>query len=301
MGVQSCSLRRGLTAALGYMIKRIVTSILCGVGLSSPAGAAALSPERFTTEVVGALHQALPDHTVTVTEPLRLKLRSPTGKEATAFLDNAYNDYVRDPSARADIVDRYVASLLETTSDADDLDPERIIPVIKDRAWLEEMRRAGTDEGSGAIAEQVTEDFNGDLVIVYAEDSPTSTRYFSPEDLEKIGLSQKALRSLAVNNLRRILPPVETHSGSLVSMLTAGGDYVASLLLIDDIWNPERLAVEGEIVVAVPSRDIILFTGSRNEQGLRKLQELARKTVSENSYSLTDQIFVYRDGRFQRF
>lgn len=281
-------------------MKRIFTSLLCAVGLSAFAGQA-ISPERFTDEFVAALSKALPSHTIVVTEPLRLKLQTSDGKESFAFLDNAYNQYLSDPSEKAVIIDRYLASAVETASKSEGLNPQRIIPVIKDAAWIEEMKRAGKNGGLEEPPRQIVDDFNGDLVIVYAEDTPTNTSYFSLDKLKDTGIDRKELRDLAISNLRKLLPPVETHSGELVSMLTAGGDYVASLLLFDELWRDGKLAVDGEIVVAVPSRDVILFTGSNNKEGLKKLQELASRAVAEGSYTLTNQLFVYRNGKFQRF
>ena len=134
-----------------------------------------------------------------------------------------------------------------------DTDKGLLVPVIKDAAWPQEMRRS---VGEGA-AEQVVEDFNGDLVIVYAEDTPSNTRYFSPGDLEDAGIERSGLRTLAVANLRQLLPPVDVHNGPLVSMLTAGGDYVASLLLMEELSSGEKLSVDGDIVNAVPTRDVV--------------------------------------------
>ncbi len=243
-------------------------------------------------------HQALPAIAVTVTAPLRLTLKDQGGKEWGAFLDNAYNEYLQDTSAQEEVIRRYAASLAATSAAGEgSLNPQHIVPVIKDAAWPQEMRRS---VGEGA-AEQVVEDFNGDLVIVYAEDTPSNTRYFSPGDLEDAGIERSGLRTLAVANLRQLLPPVDVHNGPLVSMLTAGGDYVASLLLMEELWSGEKLSVDGDIVIAVPTRDVVLFTGSRNADGVAKLRDMARKAVTEGTYALTDRLFVYRDGRFQRF
>lgn len=283
------------------MIKRTLTSLLCALGISSFATQAQDSPKRFTTEFVAVLSKALPSHSVVVMEPLRLKIQAENGKESFAFLDNAYNEYLSYPSEKTAIIDRFLNSVIETATKSEELSPQRIVPVIKDSAWLEEMKLAGINNGLEKAPEQVVDDFNDDLVIVYAEDTPTNTNYFSPNNLKDAGIDRKELRALAVSNLRRILPPVETHSGELLSMLTAGGDYVASLLLIDEIWSDGKLTVDGEIVVAVPSRDVILFTGSRNKAGIKKLQEVASKAVAENAYSLTDQLFFYRGGKFVRF
>jgi uncharacterized protein YtpQ (UPF0354 family) len=51
-------------------------------------------------------------------------------------------------------------------------------------------------------------------------------------------------------------------------MITAGGDYEASLLLFDDIWSGGQIKVEGDIVVAVPAKNVLLITGSQNRKGL---------------------------------
>jgi uncharacterized protein YtpQ (UPF0354 family) len=163
------------------------------------------------------------------------------------------------------------------------------------------MKRTAKARGAGAAAEQVIEELNEDLVIVYAEDTPQNIRYFGPDDLQKADVQKDKLRALAVENLRRILPPPHAVNGPLVSMLTAGSDYVPSLLLLDEIWNADKLGVEGEIVIAIPTRDVLLFTGSNNKEGVKKLRELAKKTAADGPYSLTDRLFVYRGGKFERF
>ena len=76
---------------------------------------------------------------------------------------------------------------------------------------------------------------------------------------------------------------------------------MASLLLLDDIWSGGKLKLSGEIVIAIPTRDVLLVTGSDNKDGVKKLRELAKKTAADGPYSLTDRLFVYRGGKFERF
>lgn len=266
---------------------------------SSPQEAA-VSPEHFTAEFMVVLQALFSDYSVTPVDSLHLKLAGPDGKESAVFLDNAYHEYVQDPAAKTGIIARFVASISEIAGEAVPPDPQCIVPVIKDRSWLEEVQRAIANNGSDKKAQQVVEDFNEDLIIVYAEDTPKSVRYLSSQHLEEAGIPREELRELAVANLRKILPPVEMHQGPLVSILS-GGDYGASLLLINELWNEGKLEVDGDIVIAIPARDTLLFTGSWNTEGLKKLQEAASKTVAESSYALTDRLFVYRGGRFQRF
>ena len=84
-------------------------------------------------------------------------------------------------------------------------------------------------------------------------------------------------------------------------MITAGGDYEASLLLFEDLWKEQKMKVEGEYVVAVPSRDMLLITGTKNSEGVAKLKKLAAKIVSEAPYRLTSDLFVYRAGKFEKY
>ena len=89
-------------------------------------------------------------------------------------------------------------------------------------------------------------------------------------------------------------------------MLVADGSYEASLLLFDeiwtgDIWHDSGLPLSGDPVIAVPARDVLLVTGSRDERGLATLRRIAAEIVASEPYRLTDRLFIYREGRFRAF
>jgi uncharacterized protein YtpQ (UPF0354 family) len=85
-----------------------------------------------------------------------------------------------------------------------------------------------------------------------------------------------------------------------VRLISAGGNYESSLLLLDDIWSSGQIAVDGAIVVAVPANDALFVTGSNNHIGIRRMREIARKIV-DGPYGLTQSLFVYRGGKFELF
>ena len=171
----------------------------------------------------------------------------------------------------------------------------------KDRPWLEETRKAMMDRGAKQIAETVHEDLNSDLLILYAEDSPKNIRYFSPKDLEKARIDRKELRSLACENLKRLLPKIERSGANGLFMLTAGGDYEASLLLFDSIWSNMKKEVRGDVVVAIPSRDLLIVTGSEDSQGIEKMKQIVQKASAEGSYRLTTKLFVFHGTKLDEF
>jgi len=265
------------------------------------AALAALSKEAFTQEFATVLRAAVPGHKVDIVEPLHLRITHPDGTDSTAYLDNAFKEYQSDPDARQELIERRVAAWVESIdSDGVPLDPKNIVPIIKDRERVAEAQAMSKARGLDPDESQVTEDYNDELVIVYAEDTPRNVRYFTSKDLAKAGVERSKLRALAIANLRRVLPKIEAHQGEVYSMYTADGNYEASLLLFDDLWDGD-IRVDGDIVVAIPTRDVLLITGSKNAEGIARLREVADELTAEGTYTISPALFVYRKGKFRRF
>lgn len=83
-------------------------------------------------------------------------------------------------------------------------------------------------------------------------------------------------------------------------MVTSHAEYGASLILVDSIWSGDQVKVNGDIVVAVPAKDVVLVTGSRDRKNLAAMRQLAGD-LAKGSYGLLDTLFVYRKGRFVKF
>ncbi len=285
-----------------WLLIALAAIVLCVFGVVRLRAREPLSRAEFTREFAKRLGSALPGSTVDIKAEGELRVTNAKGKESTMFLDNAYADYVRDPKTLSAVIQKYGAGLAEFPGSEAALDRSRIVPIIKDRKWLAEMRESLQARGAEQPPENVFDDLNEELVVVYAEDNPKSIRYLTPKNLQDTGVAREELRGLAVENLQRLLPRIEVLPGPLVSMVKADGNYEASLLLFDGIWSSGsgQIRVDGDFVVAIPTRDLLLVTGSRNPAGIAKLRELAGRAVRESSYHLTDQLFVCRNGSFTR-
>jgi uncharacterized protein YtpQ (UPF0354 family) len=266
--------------------------------LSASCASQTLSPSQFTTKFLETLVSASPSTKASISAALEVQVESDRGENQTVFLDNAYKSYLQDPKSLDDILQRHLSSVLESLANKSQIDRTRIVPVVKDRNWLKDISRTLQDRGSKQPLENVFEDYNDELVIFYVQDSPKNIRYLTSADVKALGLSQPDLRPLAVENLKRLLPPIEIHKGPQVSMITAGGDYEASLLTFSDLWKSSQIEVSGDIVVAIPARDLLLVTGSKTPGGIPRLRTLASKAYGESAYRLTDALFVFRNGRF---
>lgn len=219
---------------------------------------------------------------------------SATGQTTSTDLRNAYEVYLRNPEDLDNVIRRYVGVLAEAVRLGDTkavIDRSRIVPVLKSNRWVEGVRKSQ----NGTAPELLAEPFNSELTIVYAEDRPQSVRFLTTRD--DVGDRTK-LRDAALANLQRVLPKIEMEAGANGNYLIhAGGSYEASLLLVDGLWSSGQIKVDGDIVAAVPARDVLLITGSRNRASVARLRELATK-LATGPYALTPALFVYRDGKF---
>ncbi len=260
-----------------------------------------MTPAEFTEEVARRVRAAAPEADVRIAGELEFGINATADGGNRAFLDNAYQMYLgASERDRDDLIDRFVRSFAEATKGLE-RSRDAIIPIVKDRGWLEEIRESMRRMGNDKVQDNLYEDLNDDLVVVYAIDTPSNIAYLDPDELEGLGVQHDELRALAVRNLRGLLPGIEVHRGELVNMVTADGNYEASLLLFADLWERERDRLRGEPVAAVPARDLLLFVDSANADAIAQLRQLAAKMRAEASYALSDRLFVLREGQWQPF
>jgi uncharacterized protein YtpQ (UPF0354 family) len=277
--------------------------LLLSVVCSSCSKSDVLAPGPFSKEFAAALQTASPGLKVELVQDLQLKITTVDGKDFTFFLDNAYGLYNQDPKSKDAVIRKYVESGLDTFTHpaTDTVDRARIVPVLKDRGWLQEIRWAVADRSDQKMPENVYEDFTDDLIIVYAEDSPKNIRYLTPTNLVTLQLERKELRALACENLKRVIPAVQREENDGFCQLSVGGDYDISLLLLDSVWDQIKPDIKGDIVVALPARDSLLVSGSENGRGIANVKELVKKIYGESPYHLSSKLLVRRNGKFEEF
>ncbi|MPZ37999.1 MAG: DUF1444 family protein [Rhizobiales bacterium] len=281
-------------------MRGLVYALVVIAGLNAAAVRAdALSPSAFTAQFARALQAAMPSVQVSVVRDLQLDIKRADGTAATVNLANNYRDYSTDPKWFDDVIKAYATALAKppAVKHAAKLDSTRIVPVIKDRAWLAELQ--GHYKKLASSQQPVFDEFNRELVVVYAEDTAGTTRYLSSS--ESLGVERGKLRALAIDNVMRLMPRIEMRQGEDgLAMMTSHADYGASLLLVDGIWSGGQIKVDGDIVVAVPAKDVILITGSRDRKGLKAMRTAAHN-LAKGGYGLIDTLFVYRKRRFVKF
>lgn len=145
----------------------------------------------------------------------------------------------------------------------------------------------------------------GDLRVFYAFDLPGYFEYVSEHDRERLQLDPGSLRELSVRNLvkRRSKPEILQPSGAAV-MLRLDGDLEASLLLHDSLWRRLARSNTGETIVAVPSRDVVVVSGTGVTGGVETLRHAVERSwehSSDRKLLLTRSLLVRRNNHWEVF
>ncbi len=215
---------------------------------------------------VRLMEERLPGGKVEFVEEEAVRITWPGGEESTFFLGNLWSEYSREPEARVEVVERYLESVLGRDRE-EEVGVRDVVALVKNEDYV---RQLGEDGG------EVTDHLVGDLWVVYAVDRPQSIVSISVEQRERLALNKAAMRRVARVNLRRLLARVERHGDGEWFLLTTQPEtasYVSSLLLLEGIWEVLAAEVAGDLVVGVPSRDVVLVTGSRSAKGLVAVRE----------------------------
>lgn len=120
-----------------------------------------------------------------------------------------------------------------------------------------------------------------DLLIFYAFDVGSHYEIVSHGDLERLAVTADELHERALLNLRELKLEVRAHKGDRIMMLTAGGNYEATLVLLPEIWESVSTMVSGQIVASVPARDVLYFTGDAERENLADMRRWTSKAIEQ--------------------
>ncbi len=212
------------------------------------------------------------------------------------FLDNLWAECQQSPEDRAEIVERYVRVL----APADILQQKvevalgNIVALVRDEVYRDYISQDDRD--------LITRHLMGDLWVVYALDFPESTDILQKEIALTLRLDAEALLRIGRENVGRILGPIEfSPYGECFTLECEMVCYASSSLLLNYVWEKAGKLVSGDLVIVVPARDTLLFTGSENAQGLRELREQARYVTTNGHHVVSDTLLRRVGGEWKVF
>ena len=196
----------------------------------------------------------------------------------TLFLGNFFDEYLAlAPEERNEVFTQLVRMrdrpmLPKTFAEA----RPNLLPVVRGRTFFEQLRmvmKGGADKPVPISWKPVGPFLGAGLAF----DGPDTLQYLGPEELGRWGISFDEAFTVALENLRQ-------RSTEGLEQLAPGtceapweDNYATSRLLLDEVVR--RCRVRGEPVVVAPHRDVLLITGSEDEDGQRRVAEKSLRAV----------------------
>ncbi|WP_433886871.1 hypothetical protein [Pseudomonas vranovensis] len=219
-------------------------------------------------------------------------------------LHNAYRDYLNaDKGRKTEVLNSYLRGLIDSRNStaAQPLEQVRPLlrPVIRNLAMLEEIRlHQVRNHGWDSPCPMAWQPFCEDCVTLLAIDYPDTTSTQTAGPPQDWGISLEQALAIALDNLRDASPDAfEAILPGLYQGAWKDG-YDTSRVLLPDVL--QRLALKGQPVFMMPSRDVLMVTGDKDADNLRQMVELSFHAL-EHGRAQSSQIYTYHDRRIVPF
>jgi uncharacterized protein YtpQ (UPF0354 family) len=170
-----------------------------------------------------------------------------------------------------------------------------IVPVLKARIPVDLQLEFPLPPDDAPIREPLV----GDVYVSYVLDFTERYEYVTPRRRTELGLSAAALRDRATANLRgrRADLTLDWASDVKAVTITVGSGLESGLSLDDDLMEKLTQDVDGDLVVAVPARDVLVASGTGHQDGLAELRRTVDRVWATGGERLvTKDLLVRRRG-----
>ena len=252
-----------------------------------------LTENEFSIEFAKRLIEKVEGLKIYSIKGLEIQTEFENSNDYKHFLDNCYSEYQREPESIEEVFEKYLNSSDSLYKPKGTISISDILPVIKDERFIQSILEINPNFEKNHTYEK----YNSELYIFYVEDTESNINYLTQEDFEKLNIEKSELKKIAVENLSNSVE-IEKHGENGYYMLLADGNYESSLILLD-IWYEENFKVNGEIVVGIPSRDLLLITGKNDMENIAKLNKVIVETNQNGDHLVSKKMFEYRNGKFE--
>lgn len=148
--------------------------------------------------------------------------------------------------------------------------------------------------------------FVGGLAVAYSPGPPYGERLVTQDELYTSGLLRSDVRHAAAERLYDALDQVSIHGQPPALMLSfddpSFDGLPSSVLLAHSFWEELADSVPGELVVGVPARDVVIFTGAGSRSGLQRVRRAVDRLFFAGSQTLLiRELLVRRRRRWEVF
>ncbi|MDT8859356.1 DUF1444 domain-containing protein [Alkalihalobacillus sp. MEB130] len=215
-------------------------------------------------------------------------------KGVTLSLKPLLAKWERKEFGSIDEVVRYVEVGLEAMKNKPSLtgNEKRIFPVIRSTSFPTKSK-----EGEALLYDEHT----AETRVYYVVDQGESYTLILESMLEGTSFSKAKIREVAMFNVRSLPQPLkeDTVAGNRFFFLRAKDGFDASRILDQSLLEKMEKQATGQLAVAVPHQDVLIFADIVNERGYDVLAQLALQFFGEGRVPVTALPFLYENGELE--
>lgn len=169
---------------------------------------------------------------------------------------------------------------------------KQIFPVLRSPSFPTETK---------AGKKLVYRDHTAETRVFYALDLGKSYRLIDEELLKEEGWSASRLEEIASFNVRSLSKEMKRDqvAGNDFYFLATQDGYDASRILNEAFLEEMSANAKGELTIAVPHQDVLIFGDIQNKSGYDILAQMTMKFFAEGRIPITSLPFVYEDKKLE--
>ncbi|MDC3415077.1 DUF1444 domain-containing protein [Aquibacillus sp. 3ASR75-11] len=213
-----------------------------------------------------------------------------SGKGITITLPNVVSKYENRGERSLDDLVNHVQEALRIMNETHELTgkEQHIFPVIRATSFPTETK-------SGK--QLVYSDHTAETRIYYAIDLGKSYQLIDQDMLEKEGWKKSRLKEISSFNVRSL--PVDLKKDRVADndfyFMASQDGYDASRILNESLLEEMKANSKGDLAVAVPHQDVLIFADVQNPMGYDILAQMTMKFFAEGRIPITSLAFMYED------
>ncbi len=169
--------------------------------------------------------------------------------------------------------------------------------VLRPTPWVDACR----DAFAALDQKPVCRHMAGDLWAAYVLLTATDLEPVTEEQRDELGLDNAGLHILAVRNLIDVIENIEREGDGGTWMLSEDGENEEGLIFVPAVWDWIAEFIIGAPVVCMPSRDVLLVTGSDDEDGLERVAEAASDVYEQDEEPISTTMLLREGARWVEF
>jgi hypothetical protein len=216
------------------------------------------------------------------------------------YLGNLFDDYCQaDAEQKKRILGNALALLRDRKQDVSfEQAKSKVVVAVRERALFSFTTLWWQLEGENAEPKIAFEPISAWFARCLVLDFPEYVSMVSPENLKAWDISFDQLYEIGLARLTEgTVPKFEKQEGFHI-----GGwhdDYDCSRILIPELFDP--LDLEGDPVVCLPNRNLLLVTGSQNPDAIQAMLRHAEEVVRTKSRPMNPAPLILKDGEVADF